>query len=73
MGGRTSKEVAKIQSTGQINNNVVVQDHIQVTNKDLLMILYVMCAISILKFLYKMFQDFLRATKKQAVRNNATP
>lgn len=45
MDGTDSKDV-KVNSTGQIKNNVIVQDHIEIANKSM-MVLYAILAVQI--------------------------
>lgn len=66
MGGTDSKDV-KVDSTGQINNNVIVQDHIEIANKSM-MVLYAILAVQIIQLLYAIYRDHVRGIKKQAAR-----
>lgn len=67
MGGKESKDT-KVDSTGQINNNVIVQDHVEIVNRGV-MVLYVILAVQIIQLLYAIYRDHIRGTKKTAVRN----
>lgn len=72
MGGRTSKEETSQDAklTGQVNNNVVVDNHLQITNKEVLTILYVIAGVMVLQFLYKILKDYSRGLKKQGKRSD---
>lgn len=67
MGGKTSKTT--VDSQGQINNNVIVQDHIEIL-ADSRILLGVLILLKILEFLYIIFRDYSRRIKKYAVRND---
>lgn len=67
MGGSPSK--ADIHSTGQINNNVVVQDHVEIW-KDGRILLCILVGLKIFEIFYVIYKDHLRGAKKNAIRND---
>lgn len=69
MGGKLTKEEASITSTGQVNNNVIVEDHIQIW-KDGRILLGALLALKIFEILYVLYKDHVRSAKKNAVRND---
>lgn len=70
MGGTDSKQASDINSNGQINNNVVVQEHVDVL-KDSRILLGIIIGLKVFEILYIIYRDHLRGRKKQAVRNEA--
>lgn len=70
MGGSSSKEetTQDVKSSGMVNNNVIVDDHIQITNKDVVWIMYVIAGAIVLSLVLKMYQMFYRGLKKRVQR-----
>lgn len=66
MGGKSSKEEAEILSAGQINNNVIVEDHVQQVS-NMFYILIAILAVNVFNLLYKLYRDRLRGVKKNAI------
>lgn len=69
MGGTSTKEVAKINSTGQVNNSIIVEDHIQIW-KDGRTLLAVLVVLKIFEILYVLYKEHIHSAKKRAVRND---
>lgn len=71
MGSSDSKEETKtVDSNGNVNNNIVIQDPVPIHSKDISVVLYIICAIKIFEliiFLYKFHSKNLK--KKYANQN----
>lgn len=72
MGSSKSKETS-IDSTGLINNNIMVEDHVQITNKTALTLIYILIGLRVFEILYIVYRDHRRSIQKVAKRkgNNA--
>lgn len=71
MGGKQTKQESEINSTGQINNNVIVQEHVDII-KDSRILLCISIGLKMFEIVYIIYRDHIRGKKKQAVRNEAT-
>lgn len=69
MGGKSSKETAEIHANGQVNNNVVVQEHVEIW-KDGRVLLFALVILKIFEIAYIIYKNHIRAAKKQALRND---
>lgn len=72
--GATKSKQTDIHSTGPINNNVVINDHIQITNKEAMALIYILIALKVVEILYVLYRDHRRAIQKKAKKtsNNGT-
>lgn len=69
MGSSKSKETT-IESSGPINNNVIIDDHIQITNKEAMVLIYVLIGLKLFEIFYILYRDHRRAIKKAARKDN---
>lgn len=69
--GTSNSKSTKLDSTGQINNNVIVQDHVELVNKGVIM-LYAILAVQIIQLAYAIYRDHVRGIKTQAKRDVKT-
>lgn len=67
MGGKESK--TDINSSGQVNNNVIVQQHIEMWREGRILV-YVLIVLRVFEILYVLYKDFYHGLKKKAARNN---
>ncbi len=68
MGKTESKHESKaVDTNGAVNNNLVIQGEmpIQVHNMEILILLYIMCALKVLEFLYFVYTKHSRKLKKR--------
>ncbi|HBK84076.1 MAG TPA: hypothetical protein DDZ41_10870 [Flavobacterium sp.] len=66
MGTSESKEETKtVDSTGEVNNNIVIQDPVQIHNKDITTVLYIICAIKIFELLVFVYKFHAKSMKKK--------
>lgn len=71
MGGNTSSEKKAVDSTGTVNNNVVVTaeslGEVDVTSSEIVIFLGIICAIKIMEFIYFIYKRHYRNVKKRAI------
>lgn len=73
MGSSESKEPPKmIDSTGNVNNNVIIQDTVSIHNDHMVIVLYVIAAIKILELLYILFKMYNKSNKKKYLQRGIT-
>lgn len=66
MGHSESKEEKKtIDSTGSVNNNVVVNGEVDVNSMEVIILLGVICAIKIFEFIYFLYRRHYRNIKRR--------
>lgn len=69
MGGKETKPVADINSNGQINDNVIVQEYVEIW-KGSRTLLFVLVVLKICQILYVIYLDYRHGIKKNAIRND---
>jgi hypothetical protein len=71
MGKSNSKNVEQktIESDGQVNNNFVIQDRVDVYSQELVILLGIIALIKILEFGYFIYSQHNRSLKKKFERN----
>ncbi len=70
MGSEESKEVKTVDSTGAVNNNVVIQEPVPIHNDQMTFILLVICVIKIIELLLFCYKVHLRRMKKRYLKSN---
>lgn len=66
MGGGESKEETKtIDTTGNVNNNVVIQESVPIHNEEMKILLYVICVVKIIQFIFFIYKFQVRRLKKK--------
>lgn len=67
MGGGESKEERKTisDSTGTVNNNVVFNDPVPIMNMQIIILLWVICAIKIVELLFYVYREHKKTIKKR--------
>lgn len=58
-----------IESDGQVNNNVIIQDEVQVTNSEMSIMMFIICIIQIIKIIIVIFKMFYHRGKRTAERD----
>lgn len=58
---------AKVDTTGTINNVIVTdfQDKVEIENKEIVILLSIMCAIKVIEFMYFLYNKHSRNIKKR--------
>lgn len=68
MGGTQTKETKQnAQSTGQVNNNIVVEDTVQVTNDHIVILLSIIVLIKCFEVFYTLYRAHRRSIKKRYI------
>lgn len=70
MGGTSSSEKKTVDSTGTINNNVVVNGEVDVTSLEIVILLGIICAIKIMEFIYFIYKRHYQNVKKRVSTQN---
>lgn len=71
MGGTTSHDEAKtVDSTGQVNNNVVVQETVDVYSSEIVILLGVLCILKILELGCFLYMNHKKSLKKKYAGND---
>lgn len=71
--GQSQQETKTIESSGQVNNNVVIQETEDVYSMELVILLSLLCALKILEigiFLYNKYKQQMKKKYSQAARIN---
>lgn len=71
MGGSTSSEKKTVDSTGTVNNNVVVNGEVDVSSLEIIILLGIICAIKILEFIYFVYGRHYHNIKKRVTSQQA--
>lgn len=66
--GDSSEETKVVDTTGNVNNNVVIAQSVPIHNDELLIILYIIVAIKIVELIYLVFKAYNKYQKKKYVR-----
>lgn len=70
--GKSNSKPVSIDSAGQINNNVIIEDEVHITNKEAMILIYIMLALKVFEILYVLYRDHRRSIKKNAVRDHSS-
>lgn len=65
MGGKQSTPDQTVQSTGQVNNNIIIEDEVKIQNTEIVLILSIICVIKILEFLYMIYKAHKKGLHKR--------
>jgi hypothetical protein len=72
MGIFGSSEEQTLESTGEVNNNVIVGNPVDVENEEIVFLLSVICILKLLEFGYICFKAYNRSVKRK-YQNQTTP
>ncbi len=64
MGTKESKEEV-VDTNGNVNNNVVIQQSVPIHNFEITILLYVVCIVKIIQFIFFIYKFHLRKIKKK--------
>lgn len=62
MGSSNSK---KVDSAGEVVNNITVSDKVEVQNLELLVLLYILVSLKVLELVYKIYKGHKKSLKKR--------
>ncbi len=65
MGSEESKEQKTVDATGNVNNNVVIQESVPVHNFELKILIYVICVVKIVQFLFFIYKFQSKRLKRR--------
>lgn len=73
MGGGESKqeETKTVDSTGAVNNNVVVTNPVNIRNMDIMILLWLIGIIKVIELILYMYKTHQRTMKKKYTNNPA--
>lgn len=70
MGSSESKTDAKaVDTTGNVNNNVVINDQVNVYSTEIIVLLGLICILKIIEFIYFIYTKHYHNLKKRLVTN----
>lgn len=70
MGSATSGETKTIDTTGNVNNNVVLQNPEDVIAPEILVILIIICIIKMAELIFYIFHKYRKGLKKKFTQTN---
>lgn len=66
MGGSDSKQESKtVDSSGTVNNNVVLNDPVPIMNNEIVILLWTICVIKVLELLLYVYREHYKNIKKR--------
>lgn len=68
MGTTNSKNA---DNNGEIVNNVIIEDTVNIENKQIVLLLTIIAAVKILEFLYTIYKDHRRGLRKKYLETPA--
>lgn len=73
--GDSIEETIAVDSNGQVNNNIIIQEAADIhdqtkTTERVLSVMYIMCALEVMKIGIYIYNSFVKRMKKK-YRNNA--
>lgn len=66
MGGSSSTEKKAVDTTGGVNNNIVVNGEVDVSSDEVVILLGIICAIKIMEFVYFIYRRHYQTIKKRS-------
>lgn len=70
MGGSTSNAKKQVDSTGTVNNNVVITEPVPIETREVLILLMIITTIKIIEFLIFLYKQHVKSVKKKINMNN---
>lgn len=68
MGSSESREEKKtVDSTGTVNNNVVVNGEVDIYSTEIVILLGIICALKVIEFIYFIYQRHYKNIKKRFI------
>lgn len=59
-----------LDSTGQVNNNVVIEEPMSVHNQEMIVLLYIIAAVKLLEFILYVYNGHSRYLKRKYDKQN---
>lgn len=60
-----SDEENNIESTGTVNNNVIIDGQVDVSSKEIILLLGIICLLKIIEFVYFVYKRHYQGIKKR--------
>lgn len=71
MGNNDSKEETKtVDTTGNVNNNVIIGEPVKIHSNEIIMLLYIICAVKIIELILFFYKVHLKRVKKKYLKAN---
>lgn len=72
MGGGESKtaETKTVDSSGTVNNNVVLSQPVPIENRQLLILIWILCVLRVIEFLWQIYREHNKNLKKKYSGDN---
>lgn len=70
-GSHSTEEVKAVDSSGAVNNNIVFTDPIRISNKEIVLLLSIICVIKIVELLFFVYREHKKNLKKKYSANPA--
>lgn len=70
MGSGSSTEEKKVDSNGNINNNLVLEGPVSLANTELIIMIGIICFIKVVEVIYLAFRTYQRGLKKKYSASN---
>lgn len=64
----SEEQTKNVDTTGTVNNNVVIDQTVPIHNDHLVILLYIITVIKVLEFIYILFKVFVRKQKKKYLK-----
>jgi len=68
----SNEEKKQIENDGQINNEVVIQDVVEIYNLEIVVLLLIIVALKIVEFIYFVYRIHVQKIKKRYQNRNVT-
>lgn len=64
---KTETEEKVVDTTGNVNNNVVINGQVDVVSMEIVTLLWIICALKVIEFIYFLYTKCYRNMKKRVV------
>lgn len=55
----------KLETSGEINNNVIIQDTVTVHNNEIIILLYIIAILKMAEFIIYIYNQYMKTIKKK--------
>lgn len=74
MGGKSSVEEHKdVDTSGQVNNNIILKEAVDIKNGAMLTCLYIICGLKIIEFILYLYTNHVKHIKKRERQQQSKP
>lgn len=68
--GDSNEETKEIDATGNVNNNLIIDQSVPIHNEHLTVLLYIITTIKVIEFFYILFKAYNKRQKKKYVQRS---